>query len=426
MDPAARNALVWINASTLPTQLSAYHTRIHRDPPGSDDACEFTFDYDFSRSWIESLARCFAIRPGEIKANACRIIREDWGLQENGHYDRDARALRGQFKEQARRRNSELGGQDNLSFYLSYHALMEAAGQLLNTYPLHEDPKSSWGSFSHWLEETASLDAKGDWLADHRQMPPLDAIEFPAHKEGTWPVPTAKNYALSCLMANPGAVVVAGRWTLYEGRNSETLRVVSALASRARASALSRALATTRNPYDYALPEFQDTHEIHHGDFVLEGWVTESGAESGADSDDPWTGGLSRRFPDLAGPVAAELGIVQDETSDTWHQEDGTCVAWVERWSEGVDDDRTRAPSGERLVVNRQFLQEALDQQARTLILEVTCRRHVVPFNYESRSEDAEEEHSTSIITIEQAGEPRIVGRNVRPRRKARRRIKTP
>lgn len=424
MDPVARDALVRINVSTLPTQFSAYHARPHRSPPGSEDACDFTFDYDFSRSWIESLAQCFGIRPGEIKVDACRVIREDWGLQENGHYDRDERALRGQFREHARRRGRELGGQDNLSFYLSYHALMEAAGQLLETHPLHEDPESSWGSFSHWLEDTASLDAKGDWLADRRQMPPLDAIEFPAHKKGAWPVPTAKNYALSRLMAHTGAVVVAGRWTQYEGRNSETLRVVSAFASQARAGALSRALATTRNPYDYALPEFQDTHEIHHGDFVLEGWVTESGAESGADSDDPWSGGLARRFPDLAGPVAAELGIVQDETSGTWHRDDGACVAWIERWSERADDERGRTPSGERLVVDRKFLKEALGRQERALILEVTCRRYVVPFNYESRSKDDEEERSTSIITIEKAGAPRIVGRNAGPRRKARRRAK--
>ena len=424
VDPVARDALVRINASTLPTQFSAYHTRSHHSPPGSDVACEFTFGYDFSRSWIESLARCFSIRPGEIEADACRVIREDWGLQENGHYDRDARALRGQFKEHSRRRGSELGGQDNLSFYLSYHALMEAAGQLLETHPLHEAPESSWGSFPHWLEDKASLDAKGDWLADHRQMSPADAVEFPAHKKGAWPAPPAKNYALSRLMAQTGAVVVAGRWTQYEGRNSETLRVVSAFASRTRAGALSRALATTRNPYDYALPEFQDTHEIHHGDFVLQGWVTESGAESGADSDDPWTGGLARRFPDLAGPLAAELGIVRDDASGTWHQDDGTCVAWVERWSEGADDERGRTPSGERLVVDKQFLQKTLDRQERALILEVTCRRHVVPFNYESRSGDAEEEHSTSIITLKKAGAPRIVGRNVRPRRKARRRTK--
>lgn len=421
MDPVARDALARINASTLPTQFSAYHTRPDDSPLGSDDACNFTFDYDFSRSWIEPLARCFGKRPGEVKAEACRVIRKDWGLQENGHYDRDARAVSGQFKESARRRGRELGGQDNLSFYLSYHALMESAGQLLETQPLHEDPESSWGSFSHWLEETASLDAKGDWLADHRQMPPLDAIEFPAHKKGAWPVPIAKNYALSRLMVHTGAVVVAGRWTQYEGRNSETLRVVSALASLARVGALSRALATTHNPYDYALPEFGDTHEIHHGDFVLEGWVTESGTESGADSDDPWSGGLARRFPDLAGPVAAELGIVQDETSGMWYGNGGARVAWIERWSERADDDRGRTPSGERLVVDRKFLKEALDRQERALILEVTCRRYVVPFNYESRSKDDEEERSTSIITIEKAGTARIVGRNACPRQKARR-----
>lgn len=424
VNPLARDALVSINASALPTQFSAYHTRSHRSPPGSGVACEFTFDYDFSRSWIESLARCFAIHAGQIEADACRVIREDWGLRENGHYDQDARALHGQFKEPLMARGSELGGEDNLSFYLSYHALMETAGRLLETHPLHEDVESSWGSFSHWLEDRASLDTNGDWLADRRQMPPADAIEFPPYNKGAWPVPPANSYALSCLMAQADAIVVAGRWTQYEGRNSETLRVVSALASRARAGALSRALATTRNPYDYALPEFQDTHEIHHGEFVLEGWVTQSGAESGADSDDPWTGGLARRFPDLAGPVAAQLGIVLDEAAGTWHQDDGTCVAWVQRWSERADDERGRSPSGERLVVDRQFLQKTLDRQKRTLILEVTCHRQVVPFSYESRSGDVEEERTTSIVTIDGTRVPHIVGRNARPRRKARTRTK--
>lgn len=424
MAPVARDALVRINVSGLPAQSSAYHSRVSRSPLGSGDKCEFGFDYDFSRNWIESLAQCFSIPPSEIEAVVCKVIREDWKMQENGHYDRDARALRGQFKEYRPSRGSELGGQDNLSFYLSYHAVMEAAGQLLETHPLHEDPEDLWGSFVHWLEYRALLDAKGEWLADHRQMPPVDTVKFPARKKGVWPVPTTNNYTLSRLRARTGAVVVAGSWTQYEGNKSETLRVISALASRTHAGALSRALATCRDPFDYALPEFQDTHEIHHGDFILKGWVADSGAESSADSDDPWAGGLTGRFPNFAGLVAADLGIVWDEASGTWYQDDGTCVAWVERWSEGADSDRHRAPRGQRLLVDRQFLQKALYRQERTLILEVTCHRHVVTFNYESRSRDAEEERSTSIITIEKTGAPRIIGCNARPRRKASRRTK--
>jgi hypothetical protein len=424
MDPQDRDALARINASKLSTQFSPYYTWSHRIPKDSEDACDFSFDYDFSRSWIESLARCFGTSSGKVQADACRVIREDWGLKENGHYDQDARALCGQFNEYARRRTSQQGAQDNLSFYLSYHALMECAGQLLETQPLQEDPEDSWGSFSYWLEKVALLDAKGDWQADHRQMPPEDVEEFPIHKKNVWPVPMAKNYALSRLMSHAGALVVAGQWTQYEGRNIETVRVVSALASRSHVGALSRALAATQNPYDYALPEFQDTHEIHHGDFVLEGWVTELGSESGADSDDPWNGGLARRFPNIAEPVAAQLGIVQDEISGEWHQDNGACVAWIERWSERATDERGYAPCGGRLLVDRKFLKEALDQQKRALILEVTCHRHVVPYRYDSGSKDEKAEHSTSIITIEKAGTPRIVDGNAGYGRKARRRTK--
>ncbi|WP_221034496.1 hypothetical protein, partial [Pseudomonas syringae] len=221
-----------------------------------------------------------------------------------------------------------------------------------------------------------------------------------------------------------GAVVVAGQWTQYERRNIETLRVVSAFASRARIGALSRAFATTKSPHDYVIPKFQDTHEIRHGDYVLEGWVTESGSEAGADSDDPWSGGLSRRFPDLAGPVAAELGIVQDGNSGKWHQEDGACVAWIERWSKPVADERGYAPSGERLVVDRKFLKKALGLQERALILEVTCRRYVVPFKYEIGSKNEKEERSTTIITFEKSGALRIIDGNAGHGPKARRRTK--
>jgi hypothetical protein len=255
-------------------------------------------------------------------------------------------------------------------------------------------------------------------------MPPLRAIEFPKCKKDVWPIAVPKSYPLSCLLARAGMIVVAGRWTQYKERNCETITVVSALASQSRSGALTRALASTRNPYDHVLPMFRSSDEIRHGDFVLEGWVEESGAESGADSDDPWNGGLARRFKDLAGPVAAELGVVSDDVSGTWRQSDGTCVAWVERWSEGPDDERDRNPSGHRLLVDKRFLQKALDRWDRTLILEVTCRRQVVPFRYENRSEDEHEEHSTSIISIEKSGPPRVVGHNAHPRQKARRRTK--
>ncbi|WP_449302231.1 hypothetical protein [Pseudoxanthomonas mexicana] len=422
---ATRIILTRINESMLRAEISSYHDRPHRNSRELDYDREFSFGHDFSQTWIEPLARAFALPVSHVQALACRIIRSDWGLQENGHYDRDARALRGQFKEHVRRRGREQGQRDDLSFYLSYHSVMEAAGELLETHAIHEDPESPWGSFAHWLEEKALLDSRGTWLADSRRLPPRDATTFPVKGKDKWPVSPSKSHALSrILVRSESAIVVAGHWTQYQGRKSETFRVVSALASQARASSLARALATARDSYDYALPEFQDTHEIRHGEFVLEGWLAESGAESGADSDDPWAGGLARRFPDIASPMAAEMGLVLDEDAGSWHQADGVCVAWVERWSERHDEDRERAPAGERLMVDRRFLQGLLRRRERTLILEVICRRRVVPYSYESGNEEAEEDRTTSIITLERSGLPRIVGHTVSPRKKARRRAR--
>lgn len=424
LEPTTRARLQQINSSTLPVEFSAYHARSQRSRLETEEACDFAFGYDFSRHWFEPLARCFSIRPNDVESIACRIIRVDWGLDETGHYDRDARAKRGYFNESNRRRGRELGRQDDLSSYLSYHAAMAAAGELLECLPLHEDPESSWGSFAHWLEQYASLHDDGDWLADHRDLPPKDAIQFPQSRKETWPVAAPKTYGLSRLQVDKAHVVVAGGWTQYQGRDCETLRIISALAAPPRAGALSRALATARNPYDFALPEFEDTHEIEHGEFVLQGWVRESGRESGIDSDDPWAGGLARRFLDIVDPIAAQLGLVADGSRTAWRLADGTCVAWVERWSQSSDDERGHTPSGQRLVVDRQFLQRSLRQLDRTMVVEVRCHRYVVPFNYESRSEDEAEEHSTSIVTVEGTGPPRLVGTIAGLGRKARRRAK--
>lgn len=424
LEPATQAALVQMYSSTFTVEFSAYHTRSQCSLPETEDSCDFVFGHDFGRHWFEPLARCFSIRTKDVESIACRIIRVDWGLEENGHYDRDARATRGHFSESAWRRGHGLGGQDNLSFYLSYHAVMSAAGELLERHPLHEDPESSWGSFAHWLEQEASLHNDGDWLADHRELPPVDGIKFPQSRKGAWPAPATKTYGISRLHVGAADVVVAGAWTQYEGRNCETLRVTSALAAPLRAGALARALATARNPYDYALPEFDDTHEIDHGQFVLEGWICESGRESGIDSDDPWAGGLARRFLDIADSVAADIGLVADVSKKAWRQADGTCVAWVERWSESSGNERGHTPSGQRLVVDRRFLQRTLRHLERTLVLEVTCNRYVVPFDYDSRSEDGATEKSTSIVTLDGKGAPRLVGCSAHPRRKAGRRAK--
>jgi hypothetical protein len=133
---------------------------------------------------------------------------------------------------------------------------------------------------------------------------------------------------------------------------------------------------------------------------------------------------LARRFPILAGPLAEGFGLVFDCGGNSWIDMDGRSVAWVERWSEGLDESRERAPNGQRLVVDQAFLQSKLKHLERTLIVEVVCHREVVPFEYEGRSEDAEEDHSTSIITLGASGRPNFVGINTRPRRKARRRTK--
>jgi hypothetical protein len=62
----------------------------------------------------------------------------------------------------------------DLQFYLSYHAVMTVAGELLATHPTHHDPNNPSRGFDHWLARSALSRSDGRWLADRRDPVPLE------------------------------------------------------------------------------------------------------------------------------------------------------------------------------------------------------------------------------------------------------------
>ena len=64
---------------------------------------------------------------------------------------------------------------DDLHYYLSYHAMMIAAGRFLGTRPTHRDP-DGWerDEFGAWLLLHGMSRNDGRWLADRRDPAPLE------------------------------------------------------------------------------------------------------------------------------------------------------------------------------------------------------------------------------------------------------------
>ncbi|MBW4054582.1 MAG: hypothetical protein HIU83_04125 [Proteobacteria bacterium] len=171
LDSSVEDQLIIVNISSLPVTPSKNHERhkqhvhpMHR----KSGSKRFSFDYDLIKDSFESLGDCFAMCAYDIESEGEKLICDDWQLSENGHWDSDTRARRGYFRDDGSGYNSR---KDNLSFYLSYHAMMTVAGKLLATTPLHQDPDDSDDEFNDWLNHYLLTRRDGCWLSDRTCIP---------------------------------------------------------------------------------------------------------------------------------------------------------------------------------------------------------------------------------------------------------------
>jgi hypothetical protein len=395
-----------INASLIPHVESKTYARA-TDAPHQLDAPKqkFLVGYDFGKSEVSQLARAFGIHQDGVEQQIESVIWDDWGLEENGHWDSDARAVRGFFRENFRRNNGDSDRQDSLSSYLSYHALMETAGKLLETVALHEDTDDDWSSFRRWLSRRDLARSDGTWLVDLRDLTPVDCLELPAEDERNWPDSMTAETAARAIHPTSDAVVVAGQWTQYSARRMQTVGIRTALSCGERSAALARALASTQVPWVCGLPSLDSDDEIHHDEFVLDGWIREIQSVDDDGVGDPWAAGLDPSPFEIDSTLASSLGLTAATTGRAWVDATGNLVLWNESWSDGEDRDEAQAASGKRLVVKRSFLDHLVAVANKALIFEVNAKREIVYRHYETdRGESRGPEVKAIIRLSEKSG----------------------
>ena len=96
------------------------------------------------RYWFSSLGHCFDLSEQDIASQAAAVIRTDWEYPGRLHWEEDERARRRIFNpEDAYQSHGQYPRADGLTFYLSFHAMMVAAGKLLATTPVCCYPDSA-------------------------------------------------------------------------------------------------------------------------------------------------------------------------------------------------------------------------------------------------------------------------------------------
>ncbi|MCM3885045.1 ATP-binding protein [Frankia sp. R82] len=365
------------------TNRKLQHSGDHLDP---SRARRYDFDLmDTVPYWFTPLARVFNVSVDIVADRAEVWIVDRWG-QSRSDWWYDVRELRDERSwERMNHRHGSIPPEEKLHLYLEYHAMMAAAGGLVDSRPVHVGPwDEDSDGWARWL--AGDLPSPGVWLADLAAAVPVESDLFRDTRpvSDTWDIPTAGDYDQALELDDddlPGAVLVAGQTDLQFPNGRESVRVWSALVAPTYAEDLQRALAARSEPSDGKLPdEDQSDLEVDHELFRLRGWLIDP-RESGTviDDHDVYAKKISKALPLPGHRFRAATRSTPDSASQTLTTSDGTVIAQSQQWADrepGTRHSRATTSSGYRLRVDRDTLLRYLSDTNTHLIVEVQIGRH--------------------------------------------------
>lgn len=398
-----------VNVSSLPTVESTLYTRERhqaKETTGVKDEDRFYFGLDTGRYWYEPLARVFALSSGEIKREALRVIRDELNFDGKDPAQEDPRAVRRIYDyPETYASHGSYPDTDDLQFYLSYHAMMIVAGRLLAQKPTHRDPEDEQNEFAEWLSRHDVTRKDGRWLADRRDPAPLGPLAW-CEREKTDPqygIVTLADFEQA--LTERDRITVWGYWSTVDSSRLQRVHVWSALVSADRSMALFRALRTARDNRSYAIPSAGDYHEIDRGGFLLKGWISDRGPQSGLDEKDTWSGGVVFPPHAPAKEIADLMSIKSDEDQRIWYDHTRRPVMFSQVWGQLQGrNDNYDVDHGEKLQTSRSFIDTMLRKLGHDLIVEIRIERRGRRWGYETREDDNGEVPETTRLYVFECG----------------------
>lgn len=337
----------------------------------------FGFDDD---DWLDPLGRVFGIPGRQV-----RDLAQDFALNtlkvpvENKHVV-DPRNWRNRDGTWDRHSYPAL---HTYTFYALYHSLMATASRLLQNMPAVHDEHGLYGGFENYFQWHLPGRADGKWLADRRDIPPLERREwiYDYRTEG-WKGGIGEADFLNTLL-RPGDgekwLNIFGHWNEIEGDREETFDVSSALVNPETSQALLESLSDPEQ-HTY-LPRYGDEdHEYNEAPFDLSGWIGVGSMDNREiDRFDPHGGDISYPPFKVGEAIAERLGLTSDPEYREWRLPGRAtpaliCKLWGEIRRGRRDEETTK--SGHQLRASLGLLKHLCVTLQKDLIIEVRVGRN--------------------------------------------------
>lgn len=379
LDETEINRLHNINSSgflPVPKQEQGVEPRAEEEPENEDD--RYYFGLDLPQYWFSPLGRVFGVSSSEIERRVLHVIRGKWKSAATGAWVEDPRGKRDRYQGmETHHSHGSYPRTESLSFYHAYHAMMEVAGDLIDTKPVLENPDFD-DRLEDWMQRHRVTRDDGKWLADRRDpKPPIWPAWKDTEETDEWPFSVGKIDLLGQLDEQE-RIPIWGDWTEVSGYREQSVHISSALVSPEGSAALLRALQTTLNPMDYRIPPADDELEIKAGAFQLRGWVSTGSRSDGIDEYDPWSGVVD--FPSIrpARWIRGEFQLSSDPEGRFWQSHPDTAGVQFRSctWGRRETEREYKTPeTGSRLEIPRAALLTCLRELKMDLILEVQMKR---------------------------------------------------
>lgn len=336
--------------------------------------------------WYQPVTQLFDIRMDAFLDRIESWVHGKWGYVDTAtHWVREPRLDRLQVvQELTSRRHGARPTVERMSYYVEWHAMMCAVGELIVDRPLVTSPDEN--ALDIWMKSNLPT-VPPYWLSDLRGAPPLEPRFWCIEPTG---LPKrrdrredreAEALGWGCTLS-PDAfdteitafddLVVAADFELCWDHAIQTVYIHSALVSPSSAQALAQALANTRDRMNFALPEGRYHDDIGVSGFRLEAWLQELERDPNEDRFDERRGTTSG-IPVKPMGVAKSEQLTFDLKRGSWQSPTRDTAIKIAQWG----SEKSVNGHGWRATASRTFLTNLLERTDRSLILLAEMSRQV-------------------------------------------------
>lgn len=389
----------WATILKEPIVQGSYHRDTHPGPmmQGAPRS-EYLFHFDFDEHILGELTKSFKINHQEVLDATSKVILDEWGWrhrQEWGSsekYLEDPRRIASIYEEdETYAYKSDVPKAEDLSYYLERHAALTVAGRLMKNATPYQDPETKQPQIMCWLSQFDIARKDGRWITDQRNLVPSSL----AHIKSSGGEFIDNGDFIDALHPADNWITV---WQSAHTSNLDnrylSVNIRSALVNSETAPALVRALQSTDSYWDFRIPSVDDHDEEFQflsSPYLLQGWISEPYPNSGVDRHDSFAKELPTELPRPSIDIINTLSITSANGGIHWINNAEDILLASDAWASIISNPHQFGPTGNRLRITTEALNELLNSLDLTLIVEVQIQRGASNYAGSYRSDNVEE-----------------------------------